>query len=228
MSDMTSSDATTGETPQGYFFFQRRFFPMWLAQCLGAITDNALKQALIIGLTFKVFSVAGFYGDGLIPFMGALFGIGMAFFSPYGGQFADKYETSFMLRRTKFVEFLIMVCAALGFLFREGSILALALFLMAAQSAFFNPTRLSAMPKYLKTDELLAGNALCSSGLFTCILLGYVIGGGLVEAPRGPEIIAVILAGLSLIGWLAARQTLERPADDPDLKIDYNWFRQIG
>ncbi|MEE9329459.1 MAG: MFS transporter [Parvularculaceae bacterium] len=210
------------------FFFQRRFLPMWTGQCLGAITDNALKQALLIGLPYGVFTIADINGDKLVPFMGALFGIGMMIFSPYGGQFADKYETSFMFRRTKFIEFLIMSLAAIGFYYRDGISLTVALFLMAAQSAFFNPSRISAMPKYLSTKELMPGNAFCNAGLYACIMVGYVIGGGLVEKPDGPVTIAGLMVVLSFLGWMAVQLSPKRAADDPELKIDYNWFRQVG
>ncbi len=210
-----------------HFFFERRFWPMLSGQSLGAITDNALKQALIVGLPFGVFNIFGFDGDKLLPFMGALFGIGMMIFSPYGGQVADKNETSLMFRRTKFVEFLIMCVAAAGFYFRDGVTLTIALFLMAAQSAFFNPARVSAMPKYLAPQELMAGNAFTNAFLYACIMVGYAIGGGLVAAPDGPNKIAVLLIILAFLGWAVVHLSPKRAADDPSLKIDLNWFSQV-
>jgi MFS family permease len=230
MTDQTDTSVphNTAAQGKGPFFFQRRFFPMWLGQCLGAVTDNALKQALLIGITYNIITIPFVDNDSAIPFLGALFGIAMALFSPLGGQTADKFETSFMFRRTKLVEVIIMSLASIGFLFRDGVSLTLALFLMGAQSAFFNPSRLSAMPKYLSTKELLPGNAFCNAGLYACIMTGYVIGGGLVETARGPETIGLILVVLAVIGWLSVRFSPKAPADDPELKIDFNWFRQVG
>ena len=69
---MSETAEAPANTQGGMFFFQRRFMPMWLGQCLGAITDNALKQALIIGLTFKVFTFGDMNGDDLFAFFGCL------------------------------------------------------------------------------------------------------------------------------------------------------------
>ena len=210
------------------FFFETRFWPMWTAQCVGAITDNGLKQGLIIGLTFGVLTPPFGTAETLLPLLGALFGIGMMVFSPIGGQLADKFETTLMFRRTKLLELGIMCLAALGFIFREPITLSLALFLMAMQSALFNPARVSAMPKYLSTNELLAGNALCSAGLYASILLGYSIGGFLITKPGGIYTIATVLVIGSLIGWRATYFCPERKADDPSLQLDFNWFRQTA
>ena len=145
-------------------FFQRRFFPMWTALSLGAFTDNMLKQSLSIALAYGVIVVPFIANDDAIPIVGSFFPISMLLFSTIAGQMADKFETSLMFRRTKFIEFLLMVLAAVGFITGWSLLAILALFLMGAQSAFFSPVRTGAMPKYLQTDELVRGNALCSGG----------------------------------------------------------------
>ena len=205
---------------------QRRFLPMWTALSLGAFTDNMLKQALTVGLTFGIITAPFIENDDALPIIGAFFPIAMLMFSTIAGQVADKYETSVMFRRTKFVEFLLMVTAALGFLTGNSILLILALFLMGAQSAFFSPVRLGAMPKYLHTDELVRGNALCSGGLFVSVMVGMVIGALLIPQPGGPVIVSVVLVAASLIGWLAIRLAPEAAPNDPNLEIDWNAFAQ--
>lgn len=236
-----TSPRPAAEHQSGPFFFRQRFLPMWVAFVLGAFTDNMLKQALLIGLTFQALVTLPGIADGasIVPVAGALFPLAMLIFSPIAGQVADKYETRRLFRLTKFVEFLLMVLAAAGFLMLgtslapvAGLVLVLALFLMGVQSAFFSPVRISAMPKYLTSQELIRANAFCNGGLYTSILLGLLLGGMLIILPGGPVIVALILAIAALSGWLAIRLAPEAAPDDPGLTITYNPLtliqRQIG
>ncbi len=207
-------------------FFQRRFLPMWTALALGAFTDNMLKQALSIALVYGVLSAPMISNDDALPIIGSLFPIAMLLFSTIAGQLADKYETSFLFRRTKFAEFLLMILAAAGFLMNNSFILILALFLMGAQSAFFSPVRTSAMPKYLRANELVRGNALCSGGLFVSVMIGIVVGNVLITTPNGAGIVSLILIVAALAGWLAIRLAPEAAANAPELKVDWNGFAQ--
>lgn len=134
-----SAPAQTETSSQKPLMLQRRFLPMWTALSLGAFTDNMLKQALSIALVYGILTAPIIGNDSAVPIIGALFPIAMLLFSTLAGQVADKYETSMMFRRTKFVEFLLMVLAAIGFLISNSAILILALFLMGAQSAFSAP-----------------------------------------------------------------------------------------
>ncbi len=219
----SSPDISPARAPM---FFQRRFLPMWTALSLGAFTDNMLKQALSIALVFGVISAPLISNDDALPIIGTLFPIAMLLFSTIAGQLADKYETSFMFRRTKFAEFLLMILAATGFLLGSSVILIVTLFLMGAQSAFFSPVRTSAMPKYLHADELVRGNALCSGGLFVSVMIGIVIGNTLITLPNGSIVVSSILILAALGGWLAIRSAPEAAANAPNLKIDWNGFAQ--
>ena len=219
----TAANPTPVRAPM---FFQRRFLPMWTALALGAFTDNMLKQALSIALVYGVLTAPLISNDDALPIIGSLFPVAMLLFSTIAGQMADKYETSFMFRRTKFAEFLLMALAAIGFLIGSSAILILTLFLMGAQSAFFSPVRTSAMPKYLSANELVRGNALCSGGLFVSVMVGIVIGNMLITLQNGPAMVSLILTSAALAGWLVIRMAPEAPANAPALKIDWNGFAQ--
>jgi len=223
MSEQTLPRATT-TTP---LFFQRRFWPMWTALSLGTFADNTLRQALLIGIPAGIIAVPFFNNaDNAIPYIGALLPIAILIFSSVSGQIADKYETSMMFRRIKFAEIILMSVAALAFITGQGPLAIAMLFAMGAQSAFFAPVRVSAMPKYLETDELVRGNGLCNAGLFTFILLGYMVGGFLIIQPNGGVAVGAVLISAASLGWLAALRTPVAAANDPDLKIDLNGFAQ--
>ncbi len=216
--------------------FQRRFAPMWTSFTLGVFTDNCLKQALIIGLTYQLISLPGFVSilpgvqsaPDIVPYAGALFALAMVLFSPIAGQFADKYQPAQMFWVTKISELILVSIAAFGFVTGNGIILLLMLFMMGVQSAFFSPVRISAMPKYLHAEELVRGNAVFNGGLFVSNSLAYAVGGALIQINHGASLIALILITAALIGMVAVSFIPNRPADQPTLSIDYNIFRQYG
>ncbi len=213
----------------GDFFFQRRFFPMFTGFTLGVFTDNMLKQALLIGLTFSVITIPGVSNaEFILPFAGALFALAILIFSSISGQVADKYETSMLFRQTKLAELFLMIMAAIGFLINSGPLLVLTLFLMGVQSAFFSPARISAMPKYLAANELVRANGICYGGLFVANLTGYAIGGWLIGEDFGPWSISIILVVMATIGWRAIHLSPPAAPDAPDLKINWNIFQQTN
>lgn len=200
---------------------------MWTALSFGTFSDNVLRQSLLIGVPAGVITVPFFTdADDAMPFIGALLPAAILIFSSISGQLADKYETSMMFRRTKFVEILLMGTAALAFASGQGGLAIAMLFGMGAQSAFFSPVRVGAMPKYLYTNELVRGNGLCNAGLFTFILLGYVVGGYLIVQNGGRMAVGAVLVSASLIGWLGALNTPFAAANDPSLKLNFNGFVQ--
>jgi len=221
-----ASAQSQGQPP---LFFQRRFWPMWLSLTLGTFSDNVLRQALLIGISFGVIAAPVFgRADNSIPMIGALLPLAILVFTPLSGQLADKYETSMMFRRTKFAEVILMLIAALAFSLKLGGLAIVMLFAMGAQSAFFSPVRTGAMPKYLAPDELIRGNGLCNAGLYTFILVGYMVGGSLITSEGGGLKVSAVLVVASTFGWLASLRTLRAGANDPELKISFNWFGQIA
>ncbi len=208
-------------------FFQRRFLPMWTALSFGTFADNTLRQALLIGIPAGVISAPLFANpDDAIPVIGTLLPLAILIFSSISGQLADKYETSMMFRRTKSTELVLMVTAGAAFIFGWGALAIAMLFAMGAQSAFFSPVRVSAMPKYLAANELVRGNGLCNAGLFSFILLGYLAGGVMIVQPQGGVMVGATLIGAASVGLAAAFLTPYAAANAPDLRLSANGFAQ--
>ncbi len=204
---------------------QRRFWPIWTTLSLGTFADNVLRQALLIGIPYGVVTAPGFPNpDDAMPIIGALLPLAILLFSPIAGQLADKYETSAMIRRTKFAEIGLMAVAAYAFAAEIGGLAIFMLFAMGAQSAFFSPVRVGAMPKYLSANELVRGNGLCNAGLFGFILLGYGVGGALIVQPAGGAKVGAVLVLAAILGFGAALFAPPRAANAPNLKLRHNWF----
>lgn len=200
---------------------------MWVTLSFGTFADNTLRQALLIGIPAGIIPVPLFSKpDDAIPVIGTLLPAAILIFSSVSGQLADKYETSMMFRRTKATELLLMLTAGAAFAFGWGGLAIAMLFAMGAQSAFFSPVRVSAMPKYLEVDELVRGNGLCNAGLFSFILLGYLVGGTLIVLPDGGTMVAAVLVSASCIGLVAALFAPHAAANAPGLKLSFNGFHQ--
>lgn len=226
---MNATPQPTGKPSQSStpLFFQRRFLPMWTALSFGTFADNTLRQALLIGIPAGIISAPFFTdADNALPFIGTLLPLAILIFSSVSGQLADKYETSMMFRRTKFVELILMGVAAFAFASGTGWLAVAMLFAMGAQSAFFSPVRVGAMPKYLAANELVRGNGLCNAGLFSFILLGYMAGGVLIAMENGGALVGAVLIGAATIGFLAALRAPFAAANDPDLTLSFNGFAQ--
>ena len=216
--------ASTSRLP---LFFQQRFWPMWVALSLGTFADNTLRQALLVGIPYGAIDVTWIENrDDAVPLIGSLIPVAMMLFSTVSGQLADKFETSMMFRRTKAVEILLMSVAAIAFMTHNSALAIFILFAMGAQSAFFSPVRIGAMPKYLAPQELVRGNGLCNAGLFTCILLGYAVGGYLIVQDHGSYSVGIVLIVAAVFGWLAILKAPPAAATSPDLKLDANMPRQ--
>jgi len=220
----------------GNLFKQRRFLPLFVLFQAGTFNDNALKQALIVLVSFGgvVLFNENIPPESVVPLAALIFTMPFLILCTIAGQIADKVDRGLILKWVKRVEVGVMIIAALGFYFENSTILAFALFGMGCQSAFFSPTKNAVLPQWLEDEELITGNSLMSGFQFFFILLGQSIGGLIVleelsgiDILNGPRALALILLVLAVIGWFAAERVPSAPAPRPDLKVDYNPITSI-
>jgi acyl-[acyl-carrier-protein]-phospholipid O-acyltransferase/long-chain-fatty-acid--[acyl-carrier-protein] ligase len=204
------------------FFRTERFLPLFKTQFLGAFNDNMLKNALVILLTYRVASKAGYNVPVLVTIAGSMLIVPSLFFSATAGELADKFDKGRLTRIIKTVEIGIMVFAAWGFLATNVPVLFFALFCMGVHSTFFGPIKLALLPQHLYEGELLPGNAYIEAGTFLAILLGTLVGGVLILMPFGGFVVSAALLGVSVTGWLTAQKIPPAPAQDPALAVHWN------
>jgi 1-acyl-sn-glycerol-3-phosphate acyltransferase len=212
---------------------QRRFAPFFATQFLGALNDNIFRNGLVILITFQGVVVAGMDHTQLANVAAGLFILPFFLFSATAGQLADKYEKSMLIRRVKTLEIVLMVLAALALFSGSYALLLLVLFLMGCQSTMFGPVKYAYLPQQLADDELVGGNALVESGTYVAIILGLIIGGIVVgdEIAGGlgfnkQNILGSCLILVAIAGYLTSRQVPQTSAVDPDLKINWNAWKE--
>lgn len=206
--------------PETGLTFSRRFLPLFALFQAGTFNDNALKNALIALITFGGVAFLSDLPSGMrVPVAALIFTGPFTILCAIAGQLADKIDRGVIFRWVKRAEVGIMLLAALGFYLMDVRILAVALGLMGAQSAFFSPTKNAVLPQWLTERELIKGNALMSGFQFATILAATIF--GLFVLTFGTVVISVTLIVLALFGWIAAEQCPPAPAPQPDLKINY-------
>ncbi len=203
----------------------RRFLPLFITQFLGAFNDNAFKNALVIWYTYDMAQKFGMDAFLMVNIAGGLLILPFFLFSALAGQFADKYEKSFLAQKIKQVEIILMGAAGLCFYFESVIGLLIVLFFMGAQSTFFGPIKYSLLPEHLRDDELIGGNGLVEGGTFLSILLGTIFGGLIIRTQYGIELLSCFVILFAVTGWAASRY-IPQSIHDARLAINWNIFTE--
>jgi 1-acyl-sn-glycerol-3-phosphate acyltransferase len=221
------------ESNQFSLLGQRRFAPFFATQFLGALNDNIFRNGLVILITFQGVLVAGMDHNQLANVAAGLFILPFFLFSATAGQFADKYEKSMLIRRVKMLEILLMVLAGITLITESYSLLLLVLFLMGCQSTMFGPVKYAYLPQQLADHELVGGNALVESGTYVAIILGLIAGGIAVGDELASSlqinkqtVLGGCLISVAIVGYLTSRQVPQTRAADPELKINWNAWKE--
>ncbi len=209
-------------------FTNKRFFPYFCTQALGAFNDNVFKNVLLLLVAFAAPGTLLIDSNLIINLAAGLFILPFFLFSASAGLLADKYEKSRLIRRVKLAEIGIMLMAALALLTESYSALLLLLFFMGTQSAFFGPVKYALLPQHLKDNELLPGNALVEAGTFLAILFGTLLAGVIADQPNANVIAAGAVVVFAILGYIASRSIPEAPASDPSIKFSWRPVKHTG
>ncbi len=208
-----------------YVTSDRRFWPLFWTQFLGALNDNFFKNAMVILIAYQGVKLWGLESAMLVPAAGGIFILPFFLFSATAGQMADKYEKATMIKVTKVTEFIIMCVASLGFYLGNFQMLFFVLFCMGTQSAFFGPLKYGIIPALVKDDELVVANAFVSTGTFIAILVGTIMGGQFVSFENYVLPVSLGLTVFSGLGILTSQFINKVGVVYPEIKVDYTFFR---
>ncbi|MCG3733984.1 MFS transporter [Vibrio cincinnatiensis] len=211
---------------QSSLLTQQRFLPYFITQFFGAFNDNIFKNVLLLFVAFASADSLTISSHLFINLAAGLFILPFFLFSASAGVLADKYEKSWFIRRVKLFEIGIMCIGAVGFVTQNYALLLLMLFLMGTQSAFFGPVKYALLPQQLKTNELVAGNALVETGTFLAILLGTLGAGVIASAEKALMIAAGAVILFAILGYISSRFIPIAPASNPQLIFKWQPIKQ--
>ncbi|API60335.1 MFS transporter [Tardibacter chloracetimidivorans] len=198
---------------------KRRFLPLFVTQFLGAFNDNLFKTALVLLVTFHIYSDAA-KEAAFNAIAGGLFILPFFLFSALAGQLADGNDKARIIRIVKTAEIAIMLFGAVGLLLPSVTLLLAALFAMGVHSAFFGPIKYAILPQHLREKEVLGGTGLVEAGTYAAILGGTIVGGIIPPAAAAGMVLMVAAAG-----WLAGRQVPPAPPVVEDHRCDWHIVR---
>ncbi len=195
----------------------RRLAGLFVAQFLGALNDNLLKNALVIQVAFAR-SVSDV--EIVVTIATALFILPYFLFSATAGELADKFPKMHLVRTLKVWEIGVMGLGAVLFTFNGSIPFGLTiLFLSGIQATFFGPVKYGILPELLAEEDLLSGNAVIEAGTFLAILIGTIAGGLLILMPGGTVIVSVTLLVCAVGGWVASLCIPRTPPGAPPLPV---------
>ena len=180
----------------------RRFLPLFVTQFLGAFNDSLFKQAVVLFVTYQLYSDAAREGQ-FSAIAQALFILPFFLLSAMAGQLADIRDKAKLIRIIKTVEIGIMIVGGAGLMLASVPLMLAAVFAMGIHSTFFGPIKYAILPQHLSRNEVLGGTGLVEAGTYLAILGGTIVAGVFANRPAVTTIIVIVAAGL---GLLAGRQ----------------------
>jgi MFS family permease len=196
----------------------RRFLPLFATQFLGAFNDSLFKQAVVLFVTYQLYSnphkefqfSAIAQGLFILPFF---------LFSALSGQLADDHDKARLIRLIKLAEIGIMLIGGAGLVLANIPLMLIAVAAMGVHSTFFGPIKYAILPQHLEKDEVLGGTGLVEAGTYIAILLGTILAGALAVKPQVAAGAVLCFAGL---GYLAGRQVPPAPPAAERLPITWH------
>jgi MFS family permease len=195
----------------------RRFLPLFGTQFLGAFNDSLFKQAVVLFVTYQLYSnpAKEFQFSAIAQ---GLFILPFFLFSALSGQLADDHDKARLIRIIKFAEIGIMILGGAGIMLANIPLMLAAVCAMGVHSTFFGPIKYAILPQHLRKDEVLGGTGLVEAGTYLAILGGTILASFL--APR-PSVAAAATVGIAALGFLVGRQV--PPAPPAAERIPFNW-----
>ena len=195
----------------------RRFVPLFATQFLGAFNDSLFKQAVVLFVTYQLYSNAAkeFQFSAIAQ---GLFILPFFLFSALSGQLADDHDKAKLIRIIKLAEIGIMILGGAGIMLANIPLMLAAVGLMGVHSTFFGPIKYAILPQHLRHDEVLGGTGLVEAGTYIAILGGTILAGILAANPAVAAGTTICIAAL---GFLAGRQVPPAPAAAE--RIPFNW-----
>ncbi len=205
----------------------RSFLCFLATQAFGAFNDNVLKQlVLLLGVGYLI---AGVEYQAIVQF---LFAIPFLIFSGLAGDIADRYSKGRLMTFCKIAEIVIAMAGVGVFVMAAGDssasnetpfyllLLAIVIFALGTQSAFFGPPKYGGLPELVRDTDLAPATGLTQMTTFLSIILGVAMAGLLADFFANKLYVAgFVTVTIAVVGTLTSLGIARRPPTDPKRKI---------
>jgi len=181
----------------------RRFLPLFITQFIGAFCDSMFKNAFVLLATFGLAAAHGWNPDRTVFLIGGLFILPFVLVSGWAGYVSDIWPRHTLVRGLKTFEAFVMMGAATA-LYADSFYGMWAIILsMGFISAMFGPLKYGLLPVYLRTEELVQGNAWFEAASFVAIVTGTLAGAPAAFSAESRTLVGLVLFALGLIGCIS-------------------------
>ncbi len=196
-----------------------------ITQFLGALNDNVYKLLIVYFLIDKE-GIEN--GHNILALTGAIFVLPFLLFSGFSGLMADRYSKRNIIAITKILELFVMILGVVAFWY--GSVWGsyFILFLMAAQSALFGPSKYGILPELVPQEKISKSNGLMTSFTFLAIISGTFFASFLVDVTYRNFIVAAFFCtGLAFIGVISSLCIEYTPPAGSSKKFEHRFLYDI-
>ncbi|MBM4102845.1 MAG: MFS transporter [Planctomycetes bacterium] len=143
----------------------------WLnvTQFLGAANDNLFKGLMIFLLIGKLGQDKA---SSVSAVAGLVFVVPFLLFTPYAGTLADRFSKRHIIVLAKIAEIAAMGLGCLAFWLSSPLLCYATMFIMAAQSAFFGPSKYGIVPELVEQHRLSRANSSLEGMTYLAIVIG--------------------------------------------------------
>ena len=201
------------------------FWALIATQAQGAFSDNVLKMLVVLSLPSMVNDPE--YPVTAVAFM--LMSLPPLLIPSLAGSLADRFSKQRVAVMTKILEIAVMAMGLTAFLLQSPTLIWLTVFMMATQSAFFNPAKYGILPEILPESKLSWGNGILQMATFVSIIAGLSIVGPLVEIfDTRIYLVSVVLVVLAGAGLVSSLFITKPPPASPTQAISLNPWSGMG
>ena len=197
---------------------KRNFFLLWFGQVISQFGDR-LTQMALIGLVYELMP----HSSMSLAKVMSLPVLAVLLISPVAGVYVDRWQK----RKTMYVsDFLRGICIALIFIlifkFKTVIFVYFLIFLSFCVGRFFIPAKMAIIPTLVDQKDLLLANSLVSITAMIAAILGFGLGGIIVEK-LGVKVAFLIdsvtffLSSLAVLSMRVQEKGLFSPKDFLDL-----------
>lgn len=203
----------------------RSFYLLNATQFLGALNDNIFKL-LVIYLLINVKGTSS--ANAVLSLAGAIFVIPFLIFASTAGVLADRFSKRTIIVYTKVAELIVMLFGLLAIYFEWEFGSYLALFLMAAQSAFFGPSKYGIIPELVEPQMISKANGSITSFTYIAVIAGTFLASFITDiTDKNFVLVALFCVAIALVGVLTSLGIPRTPSQNSPKKINPIFLYEI-
>ena len=201
------------------------FFYLNVTQFLVTINDSIFR--LIVA--YNLIDIVGVHETNrVLAILAALFVAPFLLFSMPAGEMADRFSKRSVILWTLWAELLFMFLGLIAFYVKDVYSSYSALFLIAFQSAVFNPSKYSIIPEIVEKNRISRVNGILTLTTYLSIIAGTFLASFLSDVTNRNYISIVYLCiFFSIVAIFTGLAIEKTPIQDPQKKVNKLFFIQV-